>query len=301
MILSMSPIALKIKAIWELMRLEHGVMIAIAILVGSLIASRNFPSFDKFLFTFFTALFLEASTFALNDYYDFDIDKINKRDDRPLVRGDLSKSAALYLFFILFPLGIISSYYVNLTCFMIALITAIFAIFYDMILKKIKLLGNFFIAYVMAIPFIFGAASILTENNFSINLSPAIFIVALIAFLSGVGREIMKDVMDFKGDTEEGVKSFPKYIGIKKSNMIASLFYIIAIVLSFLPFIFKNYGFYFNNYFYLVVVLITDVMLFWTAFKLIFDQDIDLKYYRKFTLMALFMGLIAFLVGAFTG
>ena len=170
MITNLSHIALKIKAIWELMRLEHGVMIAIAILVGSLIASRNFPSFDKFLFTFFTALFLEASTFALNDYYDFDIDKKNKRDDRPLVRGDLSKNAALYLFFILFPLGIISSYYVNLTCFMIALITAIFAIFYDVILKKIKLLGNFFIAYVMAIPFVFGAASILTENDFSINV-----------------------------------------------------------------------------------------------------------------------------------
>ena len=58
----------KIKAIWELMRLEHGVMIAIAILIGSLIAleGQGLPSFDKFILTFFTALFLEASTFALN-------------------------------------------------------------------------------------------------------------------------------------------------------------------------------------------------------------------------------------------
>ena len=52
----------KIKAIWEVMRLEHGVMIAIAILIGSIIASRNLPSLYKFTFTFFTALFLEAST-----------------------------------------------------------------------------------------------------------------------------------------------------------------------------------------------------------------------------------------------
>jgi geranylgeranylglycerol-phosphate geranylgeranyltransferase len=291
----------KIKAIWELMRLEHGVMIAIAILIGSLISSRYLPSFDKFIFTFFTALFLEASTFSLNDYYDFDIDIKNKRNDRPLVRGDLSKNVALYLFFIFFPLGIICSYYVNLTCFFIALITAIFAIFYDMILKRIKLLGNFFIAYVMAIPFIFGAASIISENNFSINISPAVLIIALIAFLSGAGREIMKDVMDFKGDKEEGVKSFPKYIGIKKSNIIASIFYLLAIIFSFIPFLFENYGFYYNNYFYLVIVLITDVMLFWTALKLILDNKIDLKYYRKFTLISLFIGLIAFLIGAFTG
>ena len=61
----------KLKAIWELMRLEHGVMIAIAVLIGSLIAlqGRNLPDLDKFILTFFTALFLEASTFALNDYF----------------------------------------------------------------------------------------------------------------------------------------------------------------------------------------------------------------------------------------
>lgn len=291
----------KVKAVWELMRLEHGVMIAIAILIGSLIASKNFPSIDKFVFTFFTALFLEASTFALNDYYDFEIDKKNNREDRPLVRGDLSKNAALYLFIILFPLGIISSYFVNLSCFIIALITAIFAIFYDIILKKIKLLGNFFIAYVMAIPFVFGAASILPINDLSLNLSPAVLIVAFIAFLSGVGREIMKDVMDYKGDKEEGVKSFPKYIGINKSNIIAAVFYITAILLSFLPFLYDIFEFYYLNYLYLIVVLITDMMLSLTVFRLIFDVNIDLKYYRKFTLIALFIGLIAFLAGAFLG
>ena len=93
----------KLKAIWELMRLEHGIMIAIAILIGSVIAQKalfnilGFPPFDKFILTFFTALFLEASTFALNDYFDLEIDKKNKRNDRPLVRGDLSQKTALLL------------------------------------------------------------------------------------------------------------------------------------------------------------------------------------------------------------
>jgi len=274
-------------------------MIAIAILIGSLIAARTFPVFDKFILTFFTALFLEASTFALNDYYDFEIDKKNKRIDRPLVRGDISKNTALYLFFIFFPLGIICSYFVNLTCFIIALVTALFAIFYDAILKKIKLLGNFFIAYTMAIPFIFGAASVLTETSFAIDLSPAIFIIALIAFLTGAGREIMKDVMDFKGDKEEGVRSFPKYIGIRKSNMISAFFYIIAIALSFLPFSMSCYDVYYHNYYYLSFVIVTDTMLLSTSLQLIFKKQINMRFYRKFTLMAIFFGLIAFLIGVF--
>ncbi len=288
----------KIKAIWELLRLEHGVMIAIAILIGSLIALKGegFPLFDKFILTFFTALFLEASTFALNDYYDLEIDKKNKRTDRPLVRGDILPKSALYLFFLLFPLGIICSFFVNIACFIIALITALLAIVYDAKLKKMKLLGNFYIAYVMAIPFIFGGAAVLEKNVLFFEIDPAIYIVALIAFFAGSGREIMKDVMDFKGDSKKGVKSFPKYIGNRKSNILAGIFFFIAIVLSFLPFVMKQYHIYYLNYSYLLLVFITDIMLLSTSFQLIFKKKPNLKLYRSFTLLAIFIGLLAFLI-----
>ena len=288
----------KIKSIWELMRLEHGVMIAIAILIGSLIALKGegMPSFDKFILTFFTALFLEASTFALNDYCDIDIDKKNKREDRPLVRGDLSPKSALYLFYIFFPLGIICSYFVNLTCFFIALITAILAILYDVKMKKIKLIGNFYISYVMAIPFIFGGAAVISNDMLILDIDPSIYIIALIAFLSGSGREIMKDVMDFEGDKEKGVKSFPKYIGARKSNILAAFFYIIAIGLSLFPFFIERFEIYYLNYSYLFLVFLTDTMLLSTSFQLIFKKKPHLKIYRKFTLIAIFIGLLAFLI-----
>ncbi len=291
----------KVKAIWELMRLEHGLMIFIAILIGSLIALKGetFPPWNKFILTFFTALFLEASTFALNDYYDLEIDKLNKRTDRPLVRGDLSPKTALYLFFILFPLGIICSFFVNIPCFVIALITALFAILYDAKLKKIKLLGNFYIAYVMAIPFIFGGAAIATENTLFFTIHPAIYIIALIAFLAGSGREIMKDVMDFEGDKEKGVKSFPRYIGIRKSNILSAFFFIIAIALSFLPYFIETYNMYYRNIYYLVIIILADTMLLSTSLQLIFKKRVHIPLYRKFTLLAIFIGLIAFLVGAF--
>jgi len=290
----------KLKAAWELMRLEHGVMIFLGILIGSIIAlgGKGLPTWDKFILTFFTALFLEASTFALNDYYDFEIDKINKRTDRPLVRGDLSKKTALYLFGVFFPLGILCSFFVNQTCFVIALITALLAILYDAKMKKIKLIGNFYIAYVMAIPFIFGAAAVITGTTFSFNIPPSIFVIALIAFLAGSGREIMKDVMDFEGDKEKGVRSFPKYIGVRKSNFIAALFYIVAIALSFLPFIMSKYEIYYLNYYYFLPVLMTDMMLLSTALQLIFNKKPHMKLYRKMTLVAIFIGLVAFLIGA---
>ena len=291
----------KIKAVWELMRLEHGVMIFLAILVGSIIALEGsaLPDWDKFILTFLVALFLEASTFALNDYFDLEIDKKNKRTDRPLVRGDLLPKTALYLFFIFFPIGIVCAYFVNLTCFIIALITALFAILYDTHMKKVKLVGNFYIAYVMAIPFIFGGATVIQENTLYFTIQPAIYIIALIAFLAGSGREIMKDVQDYEGDKVKGVKSFPKYIGKRKSNILAALFYIFAIALSFLPFFMQRFDFYFLNMAYFLPVLVCDTMLLTTSLHLIFKKQPRLKIYRKFSLVAIFIGLIAFFIGAF--
>ncbi|MBS3802819.1 MAG: UbiA family prenyltransferase [Candidatus Thermoplasmatota archaeon] len=298
----------KIKAIWELMRLEHGIMLALGIFIGSIISLQttsgltlsDFPV-DKFILTFFVALFLEASTFALNDYFDLPIDKENKRKDRPLAREDIDPKAAVIIFFVFFPLGIIFSYFVNSTCFIIALITALFAIFYDVFLKKIKLLSNFYIAYVMAIPFVFGAAAVQSSETGLQTLDPAVIIIALIAFLAGSGREIMKDVMDFAGDTKQGVKSFPKYIGITWSKRIASLFYLTAVGLSILPFIQPVYTIYYYNYVYLAIVLLTDILLVFTSGQLLLNHTIDMAKYRKITLLAIFLGLLSFFLGAFIG
>ncbi|DAC72440.1 MAG TPA: prenyltransferase [Thermoplasmata archaeon] len=297
----------KFKAIWQLMRLEHGIMLFIAIVIGSVIAQKtlsgntNLPLLNVFL-TFFTALFLEASTFALNDYYDLEIDRINKRTDRPLIRGDISPKTALYFFYLLFPLGLLCSFFVNMTCFIIALITALISVLYDVKLKKIKLVGNFYIAYIMAIPFIFGGAAVLGNNAFSLGtINPVIYIIALIAFLTGAGREIMKDVMDFEGDKTMGVKSFPRYIGIRGANGIAAVFYICAIALSFLPFFLRDFGLYYQNITYFILVFITDTMLLSTSLQLVMKKKPNMRFHRKYTLVAIFIGLLAFLVGAFIG
>lgn len=284
----------RLKALWDLMRLEHGVMILVAILVGSLIANRGtLPNTFKLIFSFLTALFLEASTFALNDYFDLEIDRKNKRDDRPLVRGDIQPRTALVLFFLLFPLGIISSFLVNLPCFLIALITALFAIAYDVKIKKIKPIGNFYIAYIMAVPFLFGAAAI------SPNIPPIIWLLASIAFFAGVGREIMKDVMDMAGDRAQGVRSFPMYIGERNAYRVASVFYIIAVMMSLIPFFLLKDTAYYGNMVYLALIGVTDALFLATAAILLVKSSPPTALFRKTTLVAIVFGLLAFLQGAF--
>ncbi len=284
----------RVKAILDLMRVDHGIMLLIAILVGAMISNHSIPhDLVKLTFAFFTALFLEISTFALNDYFDLEIDRRNKRFDRPLVRGDIKPSTAIIIFSIFFPFGIISSLFVNFQCFFIALVTAIFAVAYDIKLKRIKQVGNLYIAYTMAIPFLFGAVSV------SEDIPLVIWTLAFIAFLAGFGREIMKDVIDIKGDRMQGVKSIPMYIGEKNSYRLASIFYTSAILSSFVPFFILNGTSYYWNPIYLTLVIATDIIFLIISINLIRGENPPVRWYRKLTLFAMIFGLIAFLGGAF--
>jgi len=59
-----------------------------------------------------------------------------------------------------------------------------------------------------------------------------------------------------------------------------------------------NFGNYYLNYYYLLPIMLTDTMLLSTSFQLIFKKKPHLKVYRTFSLVAIFIGLVAFLVGA---
>ena len=284
----------KAKALWQLMRLEHGIMIFIAILIGAVIAGKAIPPADKTIFAFLTALFLEAATFALNDYFDLEVDRANRRMDRPLVRGDISPRTALLIYGILLPAGLLASYFVNTTCFVIAAANAIIATLYDVKLKEIKVVGNFYIAFIMAIPFVFGATAV------SRTIPGIIYFIATIAFLAGVGREIMKDVQDMEGDVARKTRSFPMYLGRRGANAVAAIFYIVAVTLSFVPFAISIDAAYHFDPVYLAIVLVTDAMLAYVAARLLVTTDTrHLDRLRRLSLLAIFIGLMAFLAGAF--
>jgi geranylgeranylglycerol-phosphate geranylgeranyltransferase len=297
----------KPKALYQLMRLDHGLMIIIAILIGSVIAQRvayhtvGLPPLDKIILAFGWAFFLAGSIYALNDYCDREIDIVNKRTDRPLVRGDLSPTTPLLLFFLFFPLSFFCAWFVNATCFGIAVITGLIAVLYDLILKKIKVIGNFFIAYTMAIPFLFGGAAVVPDVTFSLNIPMVVYLIAGIAFLTGVGREIMLDSMDVSGDSTAGVVSFPTLIGVRRSNILTALFFILAGMISYLPYLLSTFPLYYQNTPFLALLVFTSVFLGFTIVQLLFNARVNLRFHRSYTLGAMFIGLLAFLIGAFLG
>lgn len=282
----------KIIDLIKLTRIEHSIMLAIAVLIGEIISAQKFPESSIVLLSFIPAILLGMASFSINDYFDLKSDRINKRFDRPLVAGKISPKFAHNFAIALFLVGILTSFVVNLNAFIITIVFTFLSYLYSYKLKDIAFIGNVYIAMTMAIPFIYG--------NFVVNynLDMGASILSLIAFTTGLAREITGTIRDIGGDKKaRGSKTLPIIIGVKNSAYITSFLYIIAIILGLIPYLYiSNYRY---KIYYIIPVIITDVILIYIALNIIRNQRIGfLKKCRNLSLLAMFIGLLGFLFGA---
>ncbi len=273
---------------WQLFRLEHGIMYGTGVIVGIVVAGGS--TFQNFLFGFLTALFLQASAFALNDYFDYEVDVANQRMDRPLVRGELTRKNALISAVLLLPVGLITSLFISIPAFILASAISALGFFYDMKLKELGFAGNVYIAFTMSAPFIFG--SFVARNSLTFDVG----ILSALAFFSGLGREIMKGIEDVRGDALRNVKSLARVFGIRSAGIIASMLLLLSVLISPLPALYRG-SLYYHSRFYTGLVLVTDLILIHVSLNLL-KGKMDIGKMRKETLLGMLAGLFAFLFGA---
>ncbi|RJS79256.1 prenyltransferase [Methanophagales archaeon] len=287
----------KLKTIRELTRLEHGLMYGCGVIIGIVIAGGS--SYEPAILGFLTAFFIQAGTFALNDYCDLESDIANQRMDRPLVRGEIREEDAVLIACLATTIGIVFAIFLSIILknpifFLIAFILATFGVLYDIKIKEFLAVSNFYIAGTMAIPFIYGG--LITEPD-RIEVVLPILILSAIAFFAGLGREVMKDIADAKGDEVRNVRSIARVYGMKKARNVTIFSYSLAVILSVVPFFLGNTPYFFNPA-YILPVMAADALFVHTCFGLRNGVDINYNYMRKETLIALAMGLIAFISGA---
>jgi len=276
-----------LKAFFRLTRIEHSLFLALAVLVGEVVVTRDIQLWPT-VFGVLSVFFIGMGSFALNDFMDYPTDKKNKRKDRPIVSGTISAWAAMVTAKVSFPLGVLFAILVNLNCFWIAVVFSILAILYSYTLKKLLLLGNMFIAFSMAVPFIFGSYIV------SDQISASIQVLASIAFLTGLGREIIKSIQDMAGDKKYGRWTLPIALGKTIPKYFAVFYILIAVAMSPIPFLLLPK--FQNNWLYMGPVIVTDVILLWNVWSMVGLKELERV--RKLTLLALGIGLVGFLLGA---
>ena len=268
-------------------------MYGCGVLIGIIVEGGS--SYEAAIFGFFTAFFIQAGTFALNDYCDLESDIANRRRDRPLVRGDITKAAALLVACVATALGIVFAVLLtvlleNYLLFLLAFILAVLGILYDIKMKEFFAVSNFYIAFTMAVPFIYGG--LIASGR----VGTALLILSCIALLAGFGREVMKDIADAKGDELRNVKSFARLYGVENAKIVVIGSYLLAMVISVVPFFLVNTSYYFNLA-YIVPVIAADALFLHTCIGLR-NVDADYDFMRKETLIAIAIGLVAFISGA---
>lgn len=276
----------------ELMRAGNCAMAAFAALVGVLIAynilssagSAASLSFYDASLVFFIVFFVTGAGNGLNDYFDIDIDTVNK-PSRPIPSGRVSLKSALYFSLILFGAGVAMAFFVNVLCGIIAMLNSLVLILYAKNLKRTPFFGNASVGYLTGSTFLFGGAV------FGMDGLQAVIVLFLLATLATIAREIVKDIEDVEGDKKEGARTLPILIGPKKASYMAASFGFIAMLASPVPY-FQSI----LNERYIFVVAIADIFFLIAVYQILGKNDAASS--SKFFKFAMLFALVSFIVGA---
>lgn len=173
---------------------------------------------------------ITAAGNVINDYFDLEIDRIN-RPDRPIPSGMVSPMAARCLAVTLFLAGILAALFTPLLCLSIVVINSLVLVLYAAKLKGMPVVGNAAVAYLAASIFLFGGA--FAGGDALVQIVP----LAAITFLATMVREILKDAEDVEGDAAGGADTLPIRIGIRQTTRIALGFAFAAAIASVVPYL----------------------------------------------------------------
>jgi geranylgeranylglycerol-phosphate geranylgeranyltransferase len=215
------------KGFVALLRPLNCFMVVTAVYIGALVASGplgiQLHIIDVLMASLVAFLFTGAGN-ALNDYFDRDIDRIN-HPGRPIPSGKVSPDSVLLFAFVLFLVSLVLATFINIIVTFIVVANLAVMISYEVLSKAKGLAGNMTIAWLTGTTFLFGGAAVGAIGD--------TVILAALAFLATLGREIAKDIEDIEGDV--GRDTVPMQAGVGNAQIMAGTAIFASILLSPLP------------------------------------------------------------------
>ena len=270
-----------IRGYLRLFRLGNCAMAAVGALLAAVVCVgiEDLSDFSsEIAFSLTVVLSFTAAGNAYNDYFDREIDKV-AHPERPIPSGTVTPYGAALVAVTLFALSVVLSFFVNLWSVLIVVTSVLVMVGYERLLKAEGLAGNVAISWLTGALFLFGGAAV-------DNLDLA-WILAALAFLATLGREIVKDIQDMEAD--KGFRrTLPMRIGVRDAGIAGSVSFVAAVALSPLPYFLELL-----SPWYVPVVLVADAVFIYCA--LIHFRNPEKG--QKVAKLAMLIALIAFLVG----
>ncbi|MBU0473256.1 MAG: geranylgeranylglycerol-phosphate geranylgeranyltransferase [Bacteroidetes bacterium] len=274
-----------IKALITIIRPLNCLITFFTIITACFICADSFD-YKIILIAAFAGAFVNACGNIINDYFDMEIDKIN-RPNRVLPSGKISPRLALNSYVSITYFAILLAFYnLNFNAFLIVLITSAMMFLYSFILKGIPLVGNIVVAFFTGLAFLFGSVVV---GNIYCGIIPTVF-----AFLISLMRELVKDVEDIKGDQSVSISTFPIKYGVDSTVKLISILGIVLIISTTIPFLFKIY----NLYYFIFVSLFVNGIIVYVISRLRKDtSQITLSTTSVLLKVGMVMGVISILIG----
>lgn len=275
----------------EILRPGNAVMGAITIVLIALIDK----TFSLPIIIAMAAVFFEtAAGNVINDYFDYNIDLINK-PERPIPSGRISlKNGRNYGYF-LFLVGTICGFLIsyltnNWIPFGIVILADVILYLYAYKLKSTPLIGNLTVGFMTGFGFVFGGFTI---NNPAI-ITTSIFL-GFFAFVMTTAREIVKDIEDVEGDKADGAKTLPILIGKKTPAILAAILIIADCALCPLLYIWNVFGM-----LYLVIIAVAVILFIYSAILILKSQDETTAHKSsKILKIGMLIAFLSFALGSF--
>lgn len=276
----------------DLIRPVNCLLSGIAVLIGAVVAVGHLNvAATVIVSSFLAAALVAGGGNAINDYFDRDIDKVN-RPHRPIPSRRMKPKRALITSQLFFISGIALTIFLNIYCLLLAGLNSLVLFLYAWKLKRRGLSGNLAIGYLVGSTFLFGGLATAHIRTGSLVPGGLLFLV-LMASLSTVGRELIKAIQDMSGDRKLKFKTFPLRYGAGKAAALAILFIITAIVISPVPYLLGIF-----SWQYIAVVTISIAAF--IAAAAIIARKRDKRATGEASLIckiAMALGLLAFIVG----
>ena len=219
----------------------------VSIFMGGFITGSIQP-LARLLYACLSGTLIAAGANAVNDFYDLDIDRINK-PKRPLPSGRVSPKHAHVFSILLFIAGIVFSVFIHMAGVIIATSSSVLLYLYSFRLKRTVLWGNITVATITGMAFVYG--------GMAVGRTREAMVVGVFAFFYHGAREIIKDVEDMEGDQAQGISTLPIRYGVKRALVWITIALIILIGLTFIPYVLGI----FSVYYLIFVVVGVDLFL----------------------------------------
>jgi len=277
----------KLPALIGLMRVGNASLMGLAVLASEWVALKAPAPLLQEVAGFLVAFCITSGVMVTNDYFDRDIDKIN-RPERPIPSGKVRPSEALAFSTFLFSVGIAASalgpWYAY--ALPIALFSLFISLAYNAALKRKGLLGNAIVSFNVALPFIYGSLMVGRPTSVMNDLFFGY------AFVANMAREILKGIPDVAGDRSRGVNTLAVARGSKFAALIAFVLLVADVASSPIPYFLGVAG-----KWYLVTLILGDGLLIHSSLAVVMSPEprtVDRK--KSEMLLGMAIIVIAFLL-----